>query len=177
MIDHRVCLLQLHVKGRPPRPAVRTGETGKSKRTSTGWNRARYGMGTPDSSGTGRKQAMDAMTSQGSRNAFSAKAFLVEAGKRTPFHASQGKKESNHGLNDKPENPWYPDTSKRENPLFTFPRRGLETETGTRAHGASPIGGRLQHIPKAHTAALSGRGSPRYQLPPFRKEARSPVGN
>ena len=38
-----------------------------------------------DSSGTGRKQAMDAMASQGLRNAFSAKAFLVER-----FHRKEG---------------------------------------------------------------------------------------
>ena len=28
---HRVCLLQLHVKGRPPRPAVRTGGNRETK--------------------------------------------------------------------------------------------------------------------------------------------------
>ena len=132
MIDHRVCLLRLHVKGRPPRPAVRTGETGKSKRTSTGWNRARYGMGTPDSSGTGRKQAMDAMASQDLRNAFSAKAFLVEAGKRNPFPASTGKKESNHGLNDKPGNVWYPEPVVRGKRKRRPPAQHLENRTAFR---------------------------------------------
>ena len=42
---HRVCLLQAHVKGRPPRPAVRTGETGKPKHKFPGWIRARQWNG------------------------------------------------------------------------------------------------------------------------------------
>ena len=81
-----------------------------------------------DSSGTGRKQAMDAMASQDLRNAFSAKAFLVEAGKRNPFPASTGKKESNHGLNDKPENPWYPEPVVRGKRKRGPRRSTLKTE-------------------------------------------------
>jgi len=71
---------------------------------------------------------MDAMALQGPRNAFSAKSFLVEARKRNPFPASTGKKESNHGLNDKPENPWYPESVVRGKRKRGPRMRTLKTE-------------------------------------------------
>ena len=109
MVSHRVCLLQAHVFGtRHGRCADR--EKRKSKAQSPGCIRARYGMGTPDSGGTGRKQAMRAMIFQGFQNAFSAKALSCGSGKkkRNPFPASTEKQDVNHGLNDKSEKPWYP---------------------------------------------------------------------
>ena len=109
---HRVCLLQLHVNGRPPRPACRPWKPGKQNANRltepsavTDWERP-------------AAAAQDA-------NRRSADWFHKAPG--THFlpgfppaeqekAASAGGKNSNHGLNDKPEKPWYPERVIRESP-------------------------------------------------------------
>ena len=73
---------------------------------------------------------------------FLPKPFLVEAGRRKPFPASTGKKESNHGLNDKPENPWYPESVVRGKRKRGPRMRTLKTEQ----HSAKAIN-REENLP------------------------------
>ena len=93
----------------PATAGVPTGKNGKSRQKSSGWIRARYGTGTPDSSGAERKLTMDAMVFQGFRNAFSAM-FPAGGNGKTAFRRRENFK---HGLNGTGHDPCSPNLPKR----------------------------------------------------------------
>ena len=104
-----VCF-NVHVNGCPPRPACGPWEPGNQRENRLALYGRVHGMGTPESSGTGRKQAVETMVLQAPGNAFSAK-FPIGRAEKDNFRRREN---SNHRLNDNPAKPWYTKRAVRE---------------------------------------------------------------